>query len=313
MFGFKKRSEPQSSNRQSTPKLPQGMANGKQEQGRVNGSGSVTVRQRPSLLLMKFPFRVAEATLELGLAKLKGQREAAEQWLKRLGADRVEFGEPHFADQAEMDQLTRAQKLAAKSLKNRLPKTSSSERRSGVRVVLTAFWDIASMSAEETLTLLDRLRFEVAEDAGPAETAEEPPSWASPEEQLRQLTSQFVQPPTDEETPQFLFISRLSEEQLAKALAAALAEARRDVERLARAAELRLAGLSNFHFSLANNHRHEKMMERQRCTGLLAGSSYDLGENEIVSDDLRSAEFTVSVNVWYCLEEASRAGDVEKG
>lgn len=189
MFWFKKRSEPRPSANKLAPKQPEVLTGANLERGSVSSSGVVTVRQRPSLLLMKFPFKAAEATLELGLAKLKEQREAAAQWLKRLGAVRVEFGEPHFADQAEMDYLARTQARAAKSLKKRLAKTSSPERGSDVRVVLTAIWDIDSMSAEETLTLLDRLRFEVAEDAGAPENAEESPSWVSPEEQFRQITS----------------------------------------------------------------------------------------------------------------------------
>lgn len=302
MLWFKKRSQPQPSAGKHPLKQPQHRADTGQKEMTIGGKGSVAVRQRPSLLLMKFPMRAAEATLEMGLAKLKGQREAAEQWLKRLGAVRIDFGEPHFADQAEMDHMTRAQMRATGSLKRRLPKSSTGERASGLRLVLTAYWDIASMSAEETLMLLDRLRFEVAGDAGTAETAEEPPSWLSPEDRLREFASQMIQPPADEETPQFLFISRLDEEQLTKALTAAVAQAQRDAERGARAAGLQLAGLKWVNSTCANDRGHERMMERQRCAGLLAGSSYDLAEDEIVSDDLRSVEFRVSASMWYFLE-----------
>lgn len=73
---------------------------------------------------------------------------------------------------------------------------------------------------------------------------------------------------------------------------------------------MRLAGLPRIHHfgaGAAADGRHDKLMERQRCAALLAGSSYDLRENEIVSDDLRSAEFTVSVNVTYSLEEVSQS------
>jgi hypothetical protein len=44
------------------------------------------------------------------------------------------------------------------------------------------------------------------------------------------------------------------------------------------------------------------MMERQRFGALLAGSSYDLAEDELVSDSPRSAEFTVIVGASYALE-----------
>lgn len=311
MFGFKKKSKPKPSTNKRASKQPKRGADANLRQATIMGGGAVTVRQRPSLLLMKFPFRAAEATLELGLAKLEGQRRSAEQWLKGLGAVRVEFGEPHFADQAEMDPHARARALAAKALKKRPAKGSAGVRAPGVRVVLTAVWDIASMSAEETLKFLDRLRFEAAEDTGAAETAEESPPWTSPEEQLRQMASQLAQPPEVDDGPQFLFVAQLGEEQLAKASVDAFAEAQRNAERLARAAGMRLAGLPSLHFrgSTVADGRHDKMMERQRCAALLAGSSYDLRENEIVSDDPRSAEFTVSVNVTYALEEVSQNGD----
>ena len=48
--------------------------------------------------------------------------------------------------------------------------------------------------------------------------------------------------------------------------------------------------------------RHARLMDRQRCLGLLAGCPYKLGEDETVSDDPRAAEFAVSVNAQYSLE-----------
>jgi hypothetical protein len=70
---------------------------------------------------------------------------------------------------------------------------------------------------------------------------------------------------------------------------------------------MRLGKLCSVHSGVGglDQGRPDKLMNRQRCGALLAGSSYDLGEQEIVSDDPRSAEFTVSVNVNYYLEEAS--------
>ena len=64
----------------------------------VSGDGTATVWERPHLLVMTLPLRAAEATLDLGLAKLRASRDEAAGWLRRLGAARVEPGEPHFAD-----------------------------------------------------------------------------------------------------------------------------------------------------------------------------------------------------------------------
>src|SRR5437762_13303376 len=94
----------------------------------IMSSGVVTVRQRPSSLLMKVSLHAAEATLELGLAKLKKQCEAAAQWLQRLDAVRVDFGEPHFADQADTDPLKHMRAATAQALGQRPATASSGER-----------------------------------------------------------------------------------------------------------------------------------------------------------------------------------------
>src|SRR5262245_14618259 len=269
----------------------------------VNSSGAVTVRQRPALLLMKTPVLADESTLELGLTKLKAQCEATSRWLNRLGAVRVEVGEPHFADQGDRDPMVKMQNLARRAARRR-PAQASTRQRAGVRAVLTATWEIASMSAEEIIILLDRLRFEVAGDSNSTEAPDEPSQWAAPEEQLRDLMAQFQQPPVDDTAPVFLFVARLEAEQLEKAMAEAFSRARESAERLARAAGLRLGPLATV---FANPHapdpaRSYKLIEQQRCMSLLDGCSYELRDNECVSDDPRTTGFIVSVNVSYYLE-----------
>src|SRR5262245_11678536 len=120
----------------------------------VSSTGAVTVRQRPSLLLMKVRVRAAEATLELGLARLTEQCESTSRWMSRLGAVRVECGEPHFADQAEQDAATRARSAAARAMRKLTPGAKPARHERGVRGVLTAVWEIGSLSAEETLVLV---------------------------------------------------------------------------------------------------------------------------------------------------------------
>ncbi len=217
------------------------MADATPSQTHVSGSGSVTVRQRPSLLLMK-------VTL------------------------------------------------------------SSASRISPRKPVPTR------KSAEETLVFVDRLQFEAADLAGmdeaadPAgadEPADELQPWASPEEQFQRMMAQFNTPAADDRAPQFLFIAQLGEEQLEQATAKALSLARQDAERLARAMEVRLGGQEHYvHVGVGelDPGRADKLLSRQRCGALLAGSAYDLGKNEIVSDDSRSVEFTVTVGVTYHVE-----------
>jgi hypothetical protein len=193
--------------------------------------------------------------------------------------------------------------MAMRSLRKRPPSGTAEQKPHGVCVVLTAIWDVAAMSAEEILVLVDRLRFEVADDTTEETDGPDPlPPWASPEEQMQAMVTQMQEPPADDDTPQFVFISRLSDEQRERALSEAMNRARQNAERLARAAGLNLGTPQMLHHMASgfmDTSRPDKMMDRQRCLGLLAGSSYDLGEHEIVSDDLRAAEFTISVNVSY--------------
>jgi hypothetical protein len=145
----------------------------------VSSGANVTVRQRPSLLLMKLQLHAEGATLELGLADLKRQCAEASQWLRRLGAGRVDAGDPHFADQSAEDPMKAMRAATFRAMGKQPAGAAPGGRRREVRAVLTAAWEIAPMPAEEVLVLVDRLRFEAA---GVGEATEEPSPWATPEE-----------------------------------------------------------------------------------------------------------------------------------
>lgn len=265
--------------------------------------GMVCVRQRPSRLLMKLQLKAGEATLETGLAKLKEQGEETVQLLKRLGADRVDIGEPVFADQVGKDPIQQAQAITARALQGRRGRDSSGDNKRDLIAVVTALWDIGSLSAEETLALVDRLRFETAADTGPGEESEELPAWATPEEQVREMMAQLQAPPVADPKPEFLFLGRLTEDQWEKATSDAFAHGRHRAERLARAADKRLGRLASLSFNpAAHSIRTDRMMRRQGCLALLDGCAYDLAEDEIAAQDPRAMEFTVAVNATFHLE-----------
>jgi hypothetical protein len=74
-------------------------------------------------------------------------------------------------------------------------------------------------------------------------------------------------------------------------------------ERLAHAAGRRLGELSALNSSpYGGDSRADRLMERQRCAALLGASSYDLREGEVVSEDSRAVEMTVSVHATHHLE-----------
>ena len=291
------------------------MADGYQVRTTISARGIVTVRQRPTLLLMKVSLKAAEATLELGLARLKKQCESAADWLKRLNAVSVEFGEPYFADQDATDPLKQMGATAAKVLSRRPGRAPAAEPGRKVIVILTALWDIAALSAEELLVFVDRLHYEAAgdekaaaEEAAPVaeehEVTEENAAWLMSQEMIRQSMAQLAAQHGEGRDPQFLFIARLGEEEVDKATEEALDQARRNAERQARALAMPLGqvGMVMMSFGGPEYDRADQIMQRQRCGALLTGCTYTPSENEIVSDDPRSAEFRVKVDVNYYME-----------
>jgi hypothetical protein len=270
---------------------------------RTSVSNSVTVRQRPAVMLLLVRARAAEATLELALSKLKKQAEETVQWLKRLGASRVDVGEPHLAEHIHKDPIKAIRADTARMLGKRSGE-SDGERKHEVMIVLTSQWPIAGMSAEETLVLMDRLRFETNDVAAKPKTAEETPSWASPEEQVQEIMKSLHEASPDEDSPKFLFIARLSDEQLEKACAQATALARHSAERLARSSGYRLGKMWLLQATVGKNSelRTDRLMNHQRCLALLSECSYNLNEDEIVSEDPRATEFAVRVCLSYHLE-----------
>lgn len=268
----------------------------------VSTHATATVRLRPAVLVMVARGRAAAATLELGLAEVKRWAADAGRRLTRLGAARVAVGEPHPDDCADPDPMAGLRREA----RTRLPRTPDAPPadRPGVNVTLTATWDIAGSSAEEVLLLVDRLRFDAAVDAEPPAAPPAPPPGAGPEEQLRAMVAQMAElaMPPDDLSPKFLYVARPGDDLLGRATAEAYAAARRLAERLAHAAGRRLGGLHSLSSGPATDGRTDRVMERQRCAALLAVSAYDSQPGEVVSEDPRSVELSVSVHVTHRLD-----------
>jgi hypothetical protein len=272
----------------------------------VHCNGSVSVRVRPSELLLKTRLRVNESTLELRLSKLKKLRQMTVERLKCLGAKRVEFGDPYFSSQADKDPLKRMLPTA-RALTRPPDGGSGRDRARDVEVMATALWDISAMTAEETLILMDRLWFEIIPERDVAETREtdlQSSRWTS-EANAQEIVNQVMRRlEPGEESVQFLCISRLNERQLDEAAAKAYFQAHQQADCLARASGKRLGELLTI--NSLNRHvdvmRPDRMMDRQRCMAILSGTSYEMGENEIVFDDACAVDFTVHVSCSFGLK-----------
>ncbi len=267
----------------------------------VTSGATTTLRLKPSILVMLVRLRAAEATLELGLASVKQRAADASLRLNRLGATRVDTGEPHEDDRANPDPMARMR--AARMPRRHQPAEAPLPERRGVNINLTATWDIDGKSVEEVLMLVDQLRFDAAADADtPSQPVADPPSWSTPQEQMRVFMAQMAEQ-QDDRSPKFLYLARPTDEQLAQATADAYATARRTAERLARAVGRRLGELVSLGTaSIAAEHRSDRVMERQRCAALVEASSYVLQEGEVVSEDPRTVLLPINVHTGHHLE-----------
>ncbi len=266
------------------------MSDATRKQATVHTNASFTVRQRPALLFMILKVAATEATLELGLAVVKRRCTETVQRLSRLGAERIEAGEPYDDSHLDLEPMA---KMRAAAMPRRSDNATPGR---GVNVALTAIWDIAKMSAEEVLLLVDRLRFDAADD-DPPDTPDEPPPWADPQEQMRAVMAKMTVPPTEDRSPKFLYVNRLSDEQLDRATEEAYTKARRICERLARAGGQRLSDQS----SIMSGSSPSFHPQQQKWETLIAASSYALREGEIVTDDPRATNITINLHVTFQL------------
>lgn len=269
----------------------------------ASANASVTVRCRPTVLLLVLRVRSEQATLELGLGDAKRQGEEISYRLNRLGATRVWAGEPHPDDQADPDPMARMQAAAASRMKRTTGVATDS--RPAVNVTLAASWDIAGKSVEDVLLLVDRLRFDMAADQEPQGQPDPTPDWTDPVASIQKMMTAMTaatEPKPGDRSPNFLFIARPGEDALAKAAADAFRHARARAERLALAAGRRLGDLSSVMYNHVGAERADRLMERQKCQAVLSAACYDLQDGDVVTDDARAAEVTLSVHATFALE-----------
>ncbi|MFO0812360.1 MAG: hypothetical protein U0796_04025 [Gemmatales bacterium] len=274
---------------------------------RFNAQGTVTVRQAPTQLLMKLPLQVSGTTLELGLAALRKQAAAAERWLQSLGAHSISLGDPHFADTASQDPMKQAREMTARALGQPKPTSLDPVRTKTVAQFLTAFWDITGKTAEERLVLLDRLLFEAASDTPSTEEAKatpDPERFTDPQ-QVKAMIEEMMKPKAEPRQAHFLFITRLTAEQASLAYQEAFAVALRKLELLAATAGHPLGRLESVSYGYGGeNYTTYRHMEQQACQNILAGTGYQPGDLEIVSEQPITADFRLTIAAQFVSEVA---------
>jgi uncharacterized protein YggE len=213
--------------------------------GTVSGSGTVEIKRQPEILRVQFEVMARGKTLKEALDKLKARRDEVRTELVKLGArkDAVTFGDPGLAedgtnrrDRVEMLIRERNRALGKPKPKGDTPAV--------VAVMVRAEFPLAAADPEAFLVAARELQEKVkaAELGGLKDKSK-----LTPEEEEAAAEAIGGPGPGDGEPPRgepvFLYVSKITEQERSKALAEAFAKAKREAERLARAAGGELGGL----------------------------------------------------------------------
>lgn len=224
----------------------------------VSGAGSVTISRAPEVMRLQVTLLGRGSTLKDALAALKDRVTKAKPQLVTLRADKDSIkvedsriaelkGERH--QQLQMLMLERARQGG---------KTSKAKAATNppviVSAVLTAEWKLTAKTSDELLLAIHPVqeKIKAADLAGTKDIEKLTPEQ---EELLEEAQDQFSFGQSDEPKPgepEFLFVSRISEADMDKALAEAFAKAKAKAARLAKAAGAELRGLTLLQDSIDN-------------------------------------------------------------
>jgi len=215
----------------------------------VAGSGSSTLQLAPTRLRMTVQILGRGAALQQALDDLDRRRAAAETSLAALkaDADSIHFGNPEIS-QRDVDQQQQMQQMIIQRLGrgSNVPKTLDVETGQTVSQSLSAEWPLSAASPKELLLASHDLTQQIiaADLAGVSQTAGLSPEAEELAEEMAGMLSGYDEDEPQPGQPQFVYVATVPEEQLDQALADAFAKAKRNAERLARAAGAELGPLA---------------------------------------------------------------------
>jgi uncharacterized protein YggE len=218
-------------------------------EGTVAGQGMVELKRQSEFLRVQVEILAKGKDLPEALARLKERREAALKRAAGLGAakETMVLGDPTVG-QEKTDQQKQLEAMVAQRLRLQGGKAAAKTKQE-VPVVVSAWLrfevPLKASGPDELLLASQRLRDQIQEAdlAGQKEAQKLSPQEEEilEEAQVPQIPGQEAGPKRGE--PTFQFITRISEAEVAKALAEAFHKARAEAGQLARAAGMELGPL----------------------------------------------------------------------
>ena len=204
----------------------------------VSGQGMVTIDRPAQILRMQIELSAKHKEAADALTKLKTLKEAATAKLAELGVTKesVKFAEPALGSLGVSDESQMQRMVYARMREKKLDEKALKAMPISVTVRLTAEWPLQGNTPEERLLFTHQLqeKIKAAELGGGKDTEAQSPEEQELAEEMVDMPSYGQQSKPGE--PSFVFVTKISDEDQAKALADAFGKARTHAERLAKAA-----------------------------------------------------------------------------
>ncbi|MEX0677952.1 MAG: SIMPL domain-containing protein [Pirellulales bacterium] len=222
----------------------------------VSGTGMEVIKRQPGFLRLQIELSAKAATLGEALKKLNARRDAALEQLAKMSSEKetIEAGAPHI-DTAGNDRQRQIEMMVQQRLRQRSKKSKKPDKKPvTVALSLKAEWTLKGATADEILLEAHQIEEKVRAADLSGKDSEE--STAEDEELTEEMADQISmyenanQPKPGE--PYFIYVSKISPEERAKAMAAAFAKARQQAEQLSQAAGAELGPLSGLSATATN-------------------------------------------------------------
>jgi uncharacterized protein YggE len=279
------------------------MARAEDTSPNITLTGHASATESPEALRLSLTISAQGSDIRAAIAKLKQERDDAKGKLVAIGANESAI---KFTDPAEGTQgnLTPQQRMMQQMMATQRNRATPASQPSGVTVStqLTAEWTLASASPDDLLIAANELERKVkgalAAGGGSATAAKTPEE----EEIAQEMAAQPGADAGKSDQPQFVFVHKLTEDDRAKLLGEAFANAQAQAKRLAIAAGRQSGGvmrISGNQTDMENpqNAYIQAIMDAQ--TGQATPTSSD---DEVVGDAPGTVRYNVSVGVTFLLQ-----------
>ncbi len=225
--------------------------------GTISGTGTVSIKRPPDLLRMQVQVAVQGKDVKEAVARLKVRRDVVKAKLVELGAnkDSLVLGDARASaeDQSRRRQM---EMMVRERMRQQGRRAAKKEETKPVSLTadIKAEWSLPAGNAEQLLIaafeIQQKTTAELAKLRASEETSAEDEELA--EEMQQNMGFDDGQPKPGE--PSFVFVARVSKEELAKSLASAYQKAKEQATQLSQVAGVKLGALENLvtHESMAD-------------------------------------------------------------